>query len=359
MTLILSEDDIDQVLRMEDCLRVIEEAFADLGRGSAVSRPRTHTYTWREPATFYQYKTMDGGLPRYGVHAIRMTSQVVQLQKVMGYTREDTLPKAAGGRYVGLVMLFDMETTEPLAIMQDSGIQRMRVGATSGLAARYLARPESSRIGLFGTGWQAKPQLEALAQVLKLERVDVYSPNEQHRSRFVAEMSELLDFPVVSADDPRAVIRDADIVVCATNSREPIYDGSWLQPGQHVNSLQAGELDEATYERASLIAVRAFEKSLHFMQKQAPEVPLQAGLSKRFDRRFEEKLVELGAIIVGDHPGRTAAEEITLFGGSGTGPSSGLGIQFAAVGKLAYDRARSCGLGHEIPTEWLTERNHP
>jgi alanine dehydrogenase len=359
MTLILSEADIDQVLCMPDCLRVVDEAFADLGRGNAVSRPRAHTYTWQEPQTFYQFKTMDGGLPRYGVHAIRITSQVVQLQNVMGFTREDTLPKAAGGRYVGLVMLFDMETTEPLAIMQDSGIQRMRVGATSGIAARYLARPESSRIGLFGTGWQARPQLEALAHVLKLERVDVYSPNELHRTRFVAEMSELFEFRVVAASDPQAVICDADIVVCATNSRDPIYDGAWLTPGQHVNSLQAGELDEATYEKASLIAVRAFEKSLHFMQKDAPEVPLQAGLSKRFDKRFEPKLVELGAIIVGEHPGRTSAEEITLFGGSGTGPSSGLGIQFAAVGKLAYDLARSRGLGHKIPTDWLTQIHHP
>ena len=118
MTLILSEEDIDQVLRVEDCVRVLEETFCDFGLGHAVSRPRTHTYTYLEPDTFYNFKSMDGGVPRYGVHALRISSEVVQTQKHFGRVREAKLPRAGGGRYVGMVMLFDMQTTEPLAIMQ-------------------------------------------------------------------------------------------------------------------------------------------------------------------------------------------------------------------------------------------------
>lgn len=359
MTLILSEDDVEEVLCMRDCMRVLEETFRDFGLGQAVSRPRTHTYTWLEPGTFYNFKSMDGGVSRYGVHALRISSEVVQTQKHFGRLREEKLPRAAGGRYVGLLLLFDMQTTEPLAIMQEAGIQRMRVGGTSGIAAKYLARKDAKRVGMFGTGWQAKPQLEALSHVRNLEQVKVYSPNPENRTRFAAEMATCFDFPVIAVDNPREVVQSADILVCATNSQEPVFDGNWLQPGQHVNSLQGGELDEMTHVLANLIAVRAVEQSRHYVQKSAPEIPIHTEKTGSFNKRFESKFETLGAIIAGLKPGRANDRDITLFGGSGTGPSSGLGIQFAAVGKLVYDLARTRGLGHQIPTEWLTEVHHP
>ena len=359
MTLILSEDDVEEVLSMRDCVHVLEETFRDFGLGQAVSRPRTHTYSWLEPGIFYNFKSMDGGVPRYGVHALRITSEVVQSQKHFGGLREEKLPRATGGRYVGLLLLFDMQTTEPLAIMQESGVQRMRVGGTSGIAAKYLARKDAKRVGMFGTGWQAKPQLEALSHVRALDQVKVYSPNPANRARFASEMSACSSFPVIAVDDPREVVEDADIVVCATNSQEPVFDGSWLRPGQHVNSLQAGELDRTTHVVADLIAVRAFEESRLYLQKSAPEYPFHTEKMSRFNKEFESKYEALGLIVAGQKPGRASDQDITLFGGTGTGPSSGLGIQFAAVGKLAYDLARARGLGHEIPTEWLTEAHHP
>lgn len=359
MTLMLSEQDIEKVLHMDDCVRVLEQTFGDFGRGEAVSRPRTHTYTWLEPETFYNFKSMDGSVPRFGVHALRISSEVLQTQTHFGRLREEKLPRAAGGRYVGLMFLFDMATTEPLAIMQESGIQRMRVGATSGIAAKYLARKDAKRVGLFGTGWQARPQIEALALVRDLELLTVYSLNPENRSRFAAEMGALFPFPVVVASDPRQVVQDADIVVCATNSQEPIFQGSWLQPGQHVNSLQAGELDVTTHNRASTIVIRAIEVSRNYVQRNAPERPLHAEKMERFNIGFEDKFVALGDIVAGQRRGRNSDQDITLFGGSGTGPSSGLGIQFAAVGKVVYDLAMAKGLGHEIPTEWLTQSRHP
>jgi len=359
VTLILSEQDIEQVLHVEDCVRVLEETFQDFGLGHAVSRPRTHTYTYLEPDTFYNFKSMDGAVPRYGVHALRISSEVVQAQKHFGRVREVKLPRAAGGRYVGMVMLFDIQTTEPLAIMQEAGIQRMRVGSTSAIAAKYLARKDAKRVGMFGTGWQAKPQIMALAQVRDLELVKVYSLNPENRARFVAEMAECCNFPVIAAENPRGVVHDADIVVCATNSQEPVFDGNWLQPGQHVNSLQAGELDKATHLRADTIIVRAFEPSRLYLQNNAPQRPIASDKMESFAKGFEHKLIALGEIVAGQKQGRTSDQDITLFGGSGTGPSSGLGIQFAAVGKVVYDLARKKGLGYEIPTAYLTETHHP
>ena len=359
MTLILSEGDIEKVLKMEDCVRVLEQTFGDFGRGEAVSRPRTHTYTWLEHDTFYNFKSMDGSVPRFGVHALRISSEVVQTQKHFGHLREEKLGRAKGGRYVGLMFLFDMATTEPIAIMQESGIQRMRVGATSGIAAKYLARQNAKRVGLFGTGWQAKPQIEALSLVRDIEQLTVYSLNPDNRARFAAEMSAQFKFPVVVATHPRQVVDNNDIIVCATNSQEPVFQGAWLQPGQHVNSLQAGELDGETHERASAIVVRAMEESRTYVQQCAPEQPIHAEKINKFNVGFDEKLVTLGEIVAGQRVVRNNEQDITLFGGSGSGPSSGLGIQFAAVGKVVYDLARANGLGHEIPTEWLTEVHHP
>lgn len=361
MTLILSESDIDQVLEMDDCLRVIEQTFTDFALGEAVSRPRSHTYTYLEPDTFYNFKSMDGCVPRYGVHALRISSEHLQKQRILGHERLEALPKARGGRYVGLIVLFDLATTEPIAILQDSGVQRMRVGATSGVAAKYAAREDAVRVGLFGTGWQAKPQLEALSFVRNLQHVNVYSLNRDHREQFAKEMSAQFSFPIVAVDEPREVVRGADIIACATSSQEPVFDGAWLEPGQHVNSVTGGEIDATTLSRATSIIVRSFEKSLNYLQEASPESPALMGEATGYGREpvnFDQKLVDLGSIVAGVKHCRTSREDVTLFGGGGTGPSAGLGIQFTAVGKLAYDLARSRGLGHEIPTEWLTQMHH-
>jgi ornithine cyclodeaminase/alanine dehydrogenase-like protein (mu-crystallin family) len=211
---------------------------------------------------------------------------------------------------------------------------------------------------MFGTGWQALPQIEGLARVRKLEKVKIYSINPAHRERFAQTLRKKFSFEVVVAAEPRAVVEGSDIIVCATNSSEPVFDGDWLVPGQHVNSLQAGELDVTTLARVDVIGVRAFEKSLHFLQKSAKQSPFNFEKTKRYDKSFDVKLRALGDIIAGQAPGRVREEELTLFGGSGTGPSSGLGIQFAAVAKIAYDAARERGLGRELPTEWFTQTHH-
>lgn len=359
MTIILSEEETESLMQMEDCVRVIEETFSDFGAGEAVSRPRTHTYTYLEPDTFYNFKSMDGSVPRYGVHALRISSEVVQTQNLFGGVREEKLGRAQGGRYVGLMILFDMKTTEPIAIMQEAGIQRMRVGATSAVAAKYFSRQDAKRVGLFGTGWQAAPQIEALSLVREIDELVVYSLNPENKMRFTEEMAARFPFKVLAAKEPRQVVENSDIIVCATNSQQPVFDGRWLQSGQHVNSLQAGELDSATHERADVIGIRAYEESRSFVQRSAPERPIHAEKIGKFNTGFEDKLVALGDVVAGKKQGREDSKQVTLFGGSGTGPSSGLGIQFAAVGKLVYDLARAKGVGREIPTEWLTQVHHP
>jgi alanine dehydrogenase len=356
MTLLLENADVERLLDVQECIDALELAFRDLVEGRAVNRPRSHSYLPLGDGHFYLFKSMDGGLPSRGVHAIRLSSDHIQETERSGHRLREKLPRAPGDRYVGLVLLFDVQSLVPLAIVQDGYLQRMRVGCTSALAARHLARDDARVVGLIGSGWQAGAQLEALAAVRPLREVRAYSTNPERLAAFCAERSIRLRIAVRPVASGREAIRAADVVVLATNSYDPVLAGTWLEPGQHVNSVQSHELDAATLERASLIVVRSREPAT--FHHPPGQVPIEAAEVKALDARLIGKVVELGEVVAG-RAGRRQADEVTLFTGGGLGASSGLGVQFAAVAHVVYAAAKRRGLGREIPTEWLTETAKP
>jgi ornithine cyclodeaminase/alanine dehydrogenase-like protein (mu-crystallin family) len=339
MTLLLDNDDVRRVLRMADCITALEQSFEDIANDAAVDRPRSHTYTDLGEGKHYLFKTMDGALPRLGVHALRLSSDLTHEHD----GRRDKIAAAPGGRYVGLVILFDQETLVPLALIHDGYLQRMRVGATSALAARHLARPDARVAAVIGAGWQAGAQVEGLRAVRKLDEVRVYAPTRPRLEAFCAAYDAR---PAASVDD---AIDGADIVALATNSHVPVLDGDRLEPGQHVGSVQVREVDERTLERADLIVQRSdATPTFHFANGHRP---VEAGDVKAPDG---DKTVTLSDVVAGRF-GRSAPDEITLF----TGGSSGLGTQFAAVAHTVYEAARAEGIGRELPTEWFTQAEKP
>jgi ornithine cyclodeaminase/alanine dehydrogenase-like protein (mu-crystallin family) len=252
------------------------------------------------------------------------------------------------------LLLFSVDTGELLAIMKDRHLQEMRVGATSALAARAMARKESSVAGLFGSGGLAGPQLLGLASCFKLTQVKVYSPSEDHRRRFVERMRERLQVEVVAAREPREVVAGSDIVACATNSFQPVFDGRWLEPGQHVNSVQAWELDRTTFERARHVIVRSMVQSIY--AQMGDEGTWQEPIREDVREIVQPKLCTLGDALLGKVH-RQSEGEITLHGGTGSGGSSGLGgTQFAAIGHLIYQKAVKLGLGRDLPSEWFLQK---
>ena len=148
MTLILSNDDVDKLLTMPECIDVLEEAYVELAEGRGVSRTRSDCFapTSREDA-LYSLKSMDGVIPKFGVGAVRINSDIVTWPKRGNNVRREKVPAAPGNRYVGLVLLFSTETGEPLAIFPDGVMQRMRVGAANGLGVKYLARKDAKTVG--------------------------------------------------------------------------------------------------------------------------------------------------------------------------------------------------------------------
>src|ERR1700726_323355 len=195
MTLILSNADADKLITMPECIAVLEEAYAELSEGRGVNRVRSDCLVpTARPDAVYSLKSMDGVIPKFGIGAVRIDSDIVTWPK-RGNTMHRVKVPAANGRYVGLVLLFSSETGEPLAILPDGVMQRMRVGAANGLGVKYLARENASSVALLGSGWQAGAQLMAACAVRKITRIRCFSPNAEHCRAFAESMSTALGIP--------------------------------------------------------------------------------------------------------------------------------------------------------------------
>ncbi len=174
MTLLLTNDDVERALTMRDCIDVLERAYPELGEGIGVSRTvsQIFTPTGHSKDALYSFKSMDGVAPFAGIAAIRLTSEILTWPKdASGRAKKVRIGAAPNGRFVGLVLLFSTTTGEPLAILPDGVIQRLRVAATTGLAAHYLARKDASEVAMLGCGWQAGAQVQAIIEVRKVKRI--------------------------------------------------------------------------------------------------------------------------------------------------------------------------------------------
>jgi len=352
MTLLLTNDDVAQVLDMPASLKALEPAYRELATGGAVLRHQSQTYLPGPlPDSSYCLKTVEGGSQSLGVMAIRMTSDVLRGRQVEGRFRREKVPAAPGGRFLGLVLLFSLETGELLAIMPDGIIQRLRVGASSALAARYLARGDARTAGLIGAGHQAEAQLRGLACVRELSSVRVYSPTAGRRAEFAARMSHELRIHIEAVASARVAVQDADVVVAATNSGEPVVEASWLEPSMHVSFIREFEADDATLERADVLVVHTKQGEIDHYTPRGHEslADLQRGRGYPWQR-----YPELADLVGGSAPGRSDAKQLTMFMNN-----FGIGIQFAALGACAWRECHARGLGQDIPSDWFLESLQP
>ncbi len=256
MTLLLTNDEVDQLLDMRECLEVMESAYRELGEGIGVTRTvsQVFTPTRHSEDALYSFKSMDGAAPFLDVAAIRLTSEILTWPKdEQGHARRIRIGAAPNGRFVGLVLLFSTRTCEPLAIFPDGVIQRMRVGATTGVAAKYLARPDASEIAVLGCGWQAAAQVRAIVAVRKVAQVRCFSPNGARREAFAREMQDLTGVGVVACASPQAAVKGADVVMCATNAWSPVFFPDWIEKGVHLSTIQHAELHPDVFAAADVL----------------------------------------------------------------------------------------------------------
>jgi ornithine cyclodeaminase/alanine dehydrogenase-like protein (mu-crystallin family) len=347
MVLVLKNEQMEDLLPMAEEIEAIEQAFQELGQGVAMNAPRARLRTpWKEEGGQYYFNNIMGLVPGLKSMALRIDSSFSKEVEVAGSKR-----RVYPGDFIGLVMLFDMDTCEILALMDDHYISTLRVAATTAVATKVLARHGASVMGLLGSGEQAKTQVIAHAAVRPLTKIKVYSPTRANRENFARVMSAQTGVEVVPVASAEEAVRGSDIVNAATNTVDPVVQGRWLEEGMHVTSLVGGdgflprkELDDEAIKKAGLIVVGY--KPQIFIDKQAEFYErIERGLIKA------EDLHELGALLNGKCRGRRDDEEITLFKNN-----TGMGIQFAATARKMYEKAKERGIGTELPLDLFMTR---
>jgi alanine dehydrogenase len=358
MTLLLTNEEVERALTAEEAIAATECIYRELAEGKAINRPRSQTYmpveSKEHPGFRYRFKSQEGASEQAGVWALRITSDMAGFSYTAGVKRRRILPVATGNRYCGLVMLFDIERIEPVAIMPDGVIQKMRVAALSAVGARYLAQKQPRVLGLFGSGWQAGAHLELLCHEFAFERIKVYSPNQEHCREFCRQMSSKLSRSVEAAGSPDETIEGSDFVQAATAAWDPVFDGRQVAKGMYIASIGGSdasnkrrEIDDETLQRADVYVVHSKEVA---ELDQSPDVweAAQKGIVAW------DSIYEIQDLISGKVAGRTYPDQITVFNNN-----TGAGTQFAALGAAVLRRARELGLGRELPTEWFLEDVSP
>jgi ornithine cyclodeaminase/alanine dehydrogenase-like protein (mu-crystallin family) len=313
--LLLTEDDVRRLLTMDMALEAVEFGLRKLALDEAENVPRARCRT---------------------DHAqLHLMGAAVKALGAMGTKVYATRKGAA--RFV--VSLFDGKTGALLSLIQADWLGRMRTGAATGVATKYMARPDASEVGLYGSGAQAETQLMAVCRVRRVRQVKVYSPNEERRRRFAREMSERCQVEVVPVARPEQAAEGNDIVVTATNSRDPVLHGDWVGQGAHVNAvgsnyLGRAELDAAVFRKCDVVAVDSKDQAR--LEAGDFQQPLEEGSLHWADVR------ELGQVIVGRFPGRKHGQDVTLF------KSLGIALEDIATAARVYARAQAEGVGNMI-----------
>ena len=372
---LINNDEVNQVLRMSDCIRVQEEAFRGLAEYGAVHRPRVDLYyPAEEPESYFRWGSMEGASSQY--FAIRMKSDIVSWPKTDdgGWTEEKHCMEP--GTYCGLIFLLSTKNGEPLALINDGLLQHFRVGGGAGIGAKYLSREDSEVVGLIGSGGMARTFLDAFCCVRPIKECRVYSPTKGHKEAFAEEMSEKYGIGVVAVSGPQEAIAGADIVSSATDSMVPVYDAAWLEKGQHVTNLGRREMPEAAISRFDVVVRQgvaglqmkqtdvfqaerghspaAFIGGTAEQQLVIPEKnpsPGFGGDSPDFmDRGRGGNKPEFKDLVTGKCEGRTSRDQITFYRNVGN-----QGLQFSSVGGLVYEKIIERNMGRDIPTDWLLQ----
>ena len=308
----IREEDVRKLVTMDDALRSVENAFMEQANGSGINEPRRRVH---QPAGTLQL--MGGVLTQRGYWGFK------------AYTA------TRSGAYF-TVNLYDARTGVLLALIEANLLGQLRTGAASGIATKYLARADASVMALFGTGYQAQTQLEAVAKAHPLHEVRVYSRSAEHRTRFAQLMHEQLGLTISPVDTPQAAVSGADIVTTVTTSSEPVFDGNDLAPGTHINAAGSNsairaELDAIAVRRANAIFVDDVEQAR-----------IESGdLIHAYERNALNwsSVRPLSDVVAGRNAGRSHTEDITLF------ESHGIALWDLALAAEVYERAQTRNLG--------------
>ena len=320
--LILNHSEVEELLSMRDCISVMTDALLALAKGE-FHQPLRRGIRAPDAAGLL------GMMPAYRSGE----SAAYGLKAVCVFPGNPALGKDS---HQGGVMLFSGETGELLSLMNASAITAIRTAAVSAVATRLLARDDAGELAIIGAGVEARTHIEAIDSVRSIKRARVASRRIENARRFADEMQSRYRFPIEPVENVEAAVREADLIVTVTDSREPVLKREWIADGAHLNVVgssipAAREVDSETMAAASLFVDRR-ESTLNeagdylFAAREGVIGP-------------EHIRAELGEVLTGANPGRTSPDEITLF------KSLGLAAEDLASAEYLYRQAQSKGAG--------------
>lgn len=345
--LLLRPQDLAGVITIGEAIDLVEQGYREAHEFPLINAPRRRVHSRNN----VRVSNFPGG-----VDGLRVIGSLTRAESVSHDAQQQVYPHREHPVY----LLWDSGTAQLDAILIGeitearigaSSLMALRTAATSGVGFRHLVRKNARVAGVYGTGGQAVHKVLALHNERRIEKYQVFSRNPANRTSFCRRMAELVDAEFVPLDNPRAVPRGADVVICATNSNVPVFDGDWLEPGQHLvtvvgsNSalvkggwLKSGrrENDDRTAERAAFIITN---------WRESIEQDQQAGLVEPLDRGVIswDKIHELGELVSGAFPGRTADDQITWHANN-----NGTAAADLAIAKRVYERCKSLSRGLPI-----------
>jgi ornithine cyclodeaminase len=323
--LFLTEQDVKDALSGDDATKeavaVIERVLAQQSAGTTHHLKRTTMTHPQHPGhLWHNIRILPGMAPDLGAAAVRLYS---------GYR---------GTNRSEIICLFDWDDMRMSAIISDAYLHAIRTAAPYGVAAKYLARADAGTLGIIGSGRYARGMAQAVCAVRPIKKIQVYSRNPDNVRGFCDDMRAALGIDVVACASGREAVRGADIMITATSGNKIVFEADWLTPGTLIMSLAPGEFDEETVLR-SRVYLSAPEQVLGDDPPRKPFNTLVA--NGRFGP--DDVVADICDVITGKKPGRTSDDEIILY------ESAGLALLDVGIGHWVYQRAKSRGLGTEMP----------
>lgn len=327
--LVLSRHNVEQLLTMDDAIAAVAEGFRQLASGNVTMPQRLATVVEPHNGIHLCMPAFVGGA---GDDPGTLALKVVTVFS-------DNPVRYGVPTIQGVVLLHDARTGEPLALMDAEHLTAMRTGAASGVATQLLARKDARVATVLGSGVQATTQLLAVCTVRPIEQAWVYSLDAEGDLKYAERMSATLGIPVQRAPDMRSAVTAADVICTATTSTRPLFDGSWLQPGVHINGIGSYTRTMRELDTATIVRSRLFVDGRAAAQAEAGDIliPIAEGAIT-----YDHVLGEIGAVLVGQVQGRTSPADITVF------KTVGMAVQDAVTAPLVYRRALENGLGQRV-----------
>lgn len=347
-TRLLLPGEIRGIIAMREAVEAVRMGFREWGEDTQINAPRRRVHI----PTGVRVSVHQGGVP-----GLQATGLMTHCEWVKPMADRQVYPRLNHP----VIVLYDASEGELKGVIvgeitcselpNNVAVTGLRTAATSAVGTDVLARKDAERLGILGSRGQAKNHLIALATVRKLREVKVYSPNRENCRRFAEEMGPILDIDIEPVSAPKEVVQGVDIVLAATNSSVPIFDGNWLEPGVHVTSIVGSnvglvkggfaktkrrEIDDTTLSRSDVIGIASVQQAIQDEQADIFD-PVERGIIRW------EQLIEISQILAGKREARTKADQITLFKNN-----AGQGVADVALGAVVLRKVVEQGGGQVL-----------